>query len=120
MGASHQKKHKYCSRRKHHHGTHLCGHITREHRQVSLQAQFYDSLEFEASESFGDEAEKGVKVKLLASNIYGFVGGDIVSGIIYTGMNRSEELSCHIGTNNEMVRNKRLHALLFRSRRTCT
>ena len=68
-----------------------------------FKPQFYDSLEFEASE-LGIEAEKGVKVKLLP-NIYGFVGGDIVSGIIYTGMNRSEELSLlvDIGTNNEMV-----------------
>jgi uncharacterized 2Fe-2S/4Fe-4S cluster protein (DUF4445 family) len=68
-----------------------------------FKPQFYDSLEFEASE-LGIEAEKGVKVKLLP-NIYGFVGGDIVSGIIYTGMHRSEELSLlvDIGTNNEMV-----------------
>lgn len=68
-----------------------------------FKPQFYDSLEFEASE-IGIEAEKGVKVKLLP-NIYGFVGGDIVSGIIYTGMHRSEELSLlvDIGTNNEMV-----------------
>ena len=68
-----------------------------------FKPQFYDSLEFEASE-LGIEAEKGVKVKLMP-NIHGFVGGDIVSGIIYTGMHRSEELSLlvDIGTNNEMV-----------------
>ena len=68
-----------------------------------FEPQFYDSLELEASE-LGINAEKGVKVKLLP-NIYGFVGGDIVSGIIYTGMHRSEELSLlvDIGTNNEMV-----------------
>ena len=68
-----------------------------------FKPQFYDSIEFDAAE-LGIEAEKGVKVKLLP-NIYGFVGGDIVSGIIYTGMHRSEELSLlvDIGTNNEMV-----------------
>ncbi len=68
-----------------------------------FQPQFYDSLEFEASE-LGINAEKGVKVKLLP-NIHGFVGGDIVSGIIYTGIHKSEELSLlvDIGTNNEMV-----------------
>ena len=68
-----------------------------------FKPQFYDSLEFEASE-LGIEAEKEVKVKLLP-NIHGFVGGDIVSGIIYTGMHRSDELSLlvDIGTNNEMV-----------------
>lgn len=68
-----------------------------------FEPQFYDSLELEASE-LGINAEKGVKVKLLP-NIYGFVGGDIVSGIIYTGMHKSKELSLlvDIGTNNEMV-----------------
>ena len=68
-----------------------------------FQPQFYDSLEFESSE-LGIITEKGVKVKLLP-NIHGFVGGDIVSGIIYTGMHKSEELSLlvDIGTNNEMV-----------------
>ena len=68
-----------------------------------FESQFYDSLELEASE-LGINAEKGVKVKLLP-NIYGFVGGDIVSGIIYTGMHKSKELSLlvDIGTNNEMV-----------------
>ena len=68
-----------------------------------FKPQFYDSLELEASE-LGINAEKGVKVKLLP-NIYGFVGGDIVSGIIYTGMHKSKELSLlvDIGTNNEMV-----------------
>ena len=68
-----------------------------------FRPQFYDSLELEASE-LGITAEKGVKVKLLP-NIHGFVGGDIISGIIYTGIHKSEELSLFvdIGTNNEMV-----------------
>ncbi len=71
--------------------------------RLPFEPQFYDSLELEASE-LGINAEKGVKVKLLP-NIYGFVGGDIVSGIIYTGMHKSKELSLlvDIGTNNEMV-----------------
>jgi len=68
-----------------------------------FRPQFYDSLEFEALE-LGITAEKGVMVKLMP-NIHGFVGGDIVSGIIYTGMHKSDELSLlvDIGTNNEMV-----------------
>ena len=68
-----------------------------------FKPRFYDSLEFEAEE-LGVVAGKGVKVKLLP-NIHGFVGGDIVSGIIYTEMYKSEELSLlvDIGTNNEMV-----------------
>ncbi len=68
-----------------------------------FQPQFYDSLRFEASE-LGIEAEKGVSVKLMP-NIHGFVGGDIVSGIIYSGMHDTDELSLlvDIGTNNEMV-----------------
>jgi uncharacterized 2Fe-2S/4Fe-4S cluster protein (DUF4445 family) len=68
-----------------------------------FRPQFYDSLEFEAA-SLGINAEKGVVVKLMP-NIHGFVGGDIVSGIIYTGMHKSDELSLlvDIGTNNEMV-----------------
>jgi len=68
-----------------------------------FQPRFYDSLQFEASE-LGIEAEKGVSVKLMP-NIHGFVGGDIVSGIIYSGMHNTDELSLlvDIGTNNEMV-----------------
>ena len=68
-----------------------------------FKPQFYGSLEFDAAE-LGIEAEKEVNVKLLP-NIHGFVGGDIVSGIIYTGMHKSDELSLlvDIGTNNEMV-----------------
>lgn len=68
-----------------------------------FKPQFYDSIELEASE-LGIEVEKEVKVKLMP-NIHGFVGGDIVSGIIYTGMHKNEELSLlvDIGTNNEMV-----------------
>ena len=65
--------------------------------------QFYDSIEFEASD-LGIEVGTGVRVRLMP-NIYGFIGGDIVSGIIYSGMYKKEELSLlvDIGTNNEMV-----------------
>ncbi len=68
-----------------------------------FKPQFYDSLEFDALE-LGIEAENGVKVKLMP-NIHGFVGGDIVSGIIYSGIHDTDELSLlvDIGTNNEMV-----------------
>lgn len=68
-----------------------------------FKPQFYDSIELEASK-LGIEVEKGVKVKLMP-NIHGFVGGDIVSGIIYSGMHDTDELSLlvDIGTNNEMV-----------------
>lgn len=68
-----------------------------------FEPQFYESIEFAASE-LGIEMESSVKVKLLP-NIYGFVGGDIVSGIIYSGMHKTDELSLlvDIGTNNEMV-----------------
>lgn len=71
--------------------------------RAPFKPQFFSVPEYDALE-LGIEAEKGVKVKLLP-NIYGFVGGDIVSGIIYTGMHRSEELSLliDIGTNNEIV-----------------
>ena len=91
----------------------VAGNTTMEHILVGIspesigkspfQPQFYDSLEFEAEE-LGITAERGVKVKLLP-NIHGFVGGDIVSGIIYTGIHKSEDLSLlvDIGTNNEMV-----------------
>lgn len=42
---------------------------------------------------------------LFLPNISGFVGGDITSGILYTAMINSDELSLliDIGTNNEMV-----------------
>ncbi|MDY9920210.1 MAG: ASKHA domain-containing protein [Synergistota bacterium] len=68
-----------------------------------FEPQFYDSIEFDAVK-LGIEAENGVKVKLMP-NIHGFVGGDIVSGIIYSGMHDTDELSLlvDIGTNNEMV-----------------
>lgn len=68
-----------------------------------FKPQFYDSIEFDASE-LGIEAENDVKVKLMP-NIHGFVGGDIVSGIIYSGMHNTDELSLliDIGTNNEMA-----------------
>ncbi len=91
----------------------VAGNTTMEHIFVGIspesigrspfRPQFYDSLELEASE-LGINAVKGVKVKLLP-NIHGFVGGDIVSGIIYTGIHKSDELSLlvDIGTNNEMV-----------------
>ena len=91
----------------------VAGNTTMEHIFVAIspesigrspfQPQFYESLEFDAAE-LGIEAEKGVKVKLMP-NIHGFVGGDIVSGIIYTGMHKNEGLSLlvDIGTNNEMV-----------------
>ena len=84
-----------------------------------FKPQFYDSLEFEASE-LGIEAEKGVKVKLLP-NIHGFVGGDIVSGIIYTGMHKNEELSptCrHRHQQRNGPRKQRFHALLLRRSRS--
>ncbi len=91
----------------------IAGNTTMEHILAGIspqsigvspfKPQFCDSLEFQASD-LGITAEKGVTVKLLP-NIYGFVGGDIVSGIIYTGIHKSEELSLlvDIGTNNEMV-----------------
>ena len=71
--------------------------------RAPFKPQFYDSIEFDASD-LGIEAETGVKVRLMP-NIYGFIGGDIVSGIIYSGMYKTEELSLlvDIGTNNEMV-----------------
>ncbi len=91
----------------------VAGNTTMEHIFVGIspesigrspfRPQFYDSLEFQASE-LGIKAEAGVTVKLLP-NIHGFVGGDIVSGILYTGIHKSDELTLlvDIGTNNEMV-----------------
>ena len=48
---------------------------------------------------------KGDPIIYMLPNIYGFVGGDIVSGIIYSGMQKNADLSLliDIGTNNEMV-----------------
>ncbi|MDD4160262.1 MAG: ASKHA domain-containing protein [Synergistaceae bacterium] len=71
--------------------------------RAPFKPRFCDSLELQALE-LGIKAERGVKVRLLP-NIYGFIGGDIVSGIIYTGMHKRKELSLlvDIGTNNEMV-----------------
>ncbi|NLD06253.1 MAG: DUF4445 domain-containing protein [Synergistaceae bacterium] len=71
--------------------------------KAPFEPQFYDSIEFEASD-LGVEVGTGVRVRLMP-NIYGFIGGDIVSGIIYSGMYKTEELSLlvDIGTNNEMV-----------------
>ena len=68
-----------------------------------FEPQFYESIEFTASE-LGIEMESSVKVRLMP-NIFGFIGGDIVSGIIYSGMHNTDELSLlvDIGTNNEMV-----------------
>ena len=68
-----------------------------------FKPQFYDSIEFDALK-LGIEAENGVKVKLMP-NIHGFIGGDIVSGIIYSGIHDADELSLlvDIGTNNEIV-----------------
>lgn len=61
----------------------------------------FDTL---APEKLGLELAPGTPVSLMP-NISGFVGGDIVSGTVYTGLADADELSLFIdiGTNNEMV-----------------
>lgn len=61
----------------------------------------FDTL---AAEKLGLDLAPGTPVRLMP-NISGFVGGDIVSGTVYTGFADAEELSLFIdiGTNNEMV-----------------
>ena len=65
--------------------------------------QFYSSLSFKPSE-LGIELNDSALIRLLP-NISGFVGGDIVSGIIYSEITKSDAISLlvDIGTNNEML-----------------
>lgn len=71
--------------------------------RAPFEPQFYESLEFRASE-IGIEVDGDTVVKLMP-NISGFVGGDIIAGMLYCEMLRSDALSLlvDIGTNNEMV-----------------
>ena len=64
---------------------------------------FYSGPELIASD-LGLSLKSDVKVRLLP-NISGFIGGDIVAGIVYSKMTEKKELSLllDIGTNNEMV-----------------
>lgn len=64
---------------------------------------FYSAPELTASD-LGLSLRSDVRVRLLP-NISGFIGGDIVAGIIYSKMTEKKELSLllDIGTNNEMV-----------------
>lgn len=65
--------------------------------------QFHCSLSFKPSE-LGIELNESAVIRLLP-NISGFVGGDIVSGIIYSEITKSDAISLlvDIGTNNEML-----------------
>ena len=66
--------------------------------------EFYIAPLMYASDLNLSSLAKQTKI-ILVPNIYGFVGGDIVAGIIYSEMYKSNELSLllDIGTNNEMV-----------------
>ena len=72
---------------------------------------FYEAPKLYASD-VGIDLKNTVALKLLP-NISGFVGGDIVSGIVYSGMAKSKQLSLliDIGTNNEMVLGNSEHML---------
>lgn len=68
-----------------------------------FKPQFYNSISGKAG-NWGLTCCSDATIRLLP-NIAGFVGGDIVSGIVYSRMTESKKLSLFIdtGTNNEMV-----------------
>jgi len=71
--------------------------------KAPFEPQFYKSVELQTSK-LNMLINDNVYVKLLP-NVSGFVGGDIVSGILYSGISEHRELSLFvdIGTNNEIV-----------------
>lgn len=71
--------------------------------KAPFSPSFYDAPKLKTSE-IGINIKNDPELQLIP-NISGFVGGDIVSGVAYSGMARSKKISLFIdiGTNNEMV-----------------